>query len=159
MVKSRFLIYRTILFAILVLFGANGFAQEQDLNVQRITLEAKKKVQIAKYMQFTNQQDKDFWNIYANYERDMGNVYRRKFDMIVEFRRANEANRMTDNLAAKMLDEFFSIENEKLLIKQKYVKDFRKILPNKKVTLFYQIDNKLDAIVNHEIAMKLKLLE
>ena len=89
----------------------------------------------------------------------MGNVYRRKFDMIVEFRRANEANRMTDNLAAKMLDEFFSIENEKLLIKQKYVKEFRKILPNKKVTLFYQIDNKLDAIVNHEIAMKLKLLE
>ena len=130
-----------------------------DLNYERVAMEAKKKVHIAKHMQLSGQQDKDFWAVYSNYERDLDDIYRRKFDLVVNFRQANEANQITDNLAAKMLDEFFSIENDKLLVKQKYIGEFRKILPNRKVTLFYQIDNKLDAIVNHEIAIKLNLLQ
>ncbi len=130
-----------------------------DLNYERVAMEAKKKVHIAKHMQLSGNQDKNFWTVYSNYERDLDNIYRRKFDLVINFRRANDANQMTDNLAAKMLDDFFSIEKDKLRIKQSYISEFRKILPNKKVTLFYQIDNKLDAIVNHEIAIKINLLQ
>ena len=157
MVKLIFFKFFFVLFSTLVVCGAHVSAS--DLNYERVAMEAKKKVHIAKHMKLSGQQDKNFWAVYSNYERDMDDIYRRKFDLIVNFRRANEANQITDNLAAMMLDEFFSIENDKLFIKQKYIPEFRRVLPNRKVTLFYQIDNKLDAIVNHEIAMKINLLK
>lgn len=145
------------LFVLLIICSVHVSAG--DINYERIAMEAKKKVHIAKHMQLSGQQDRDFWAVYSNYERDMDDIYRRKFDLVINFRRANDANQMTDKLAAKMLDDFFSIENDKLRIKQNYISEFRKVLPNKKVTLFYQIDNKLDAIVNHEIAIKINLLK
>ena len=157
MAKSTTNILYFLLFSSITLLCAHATADE--FSYQRVAMEAKKKVQIARYMQLSGQQDADFWGIYSNYERDLGDVYRRKFNLISEFRRANGANQITDNLAAKMLDDYFLLENEKLMVKQKYIPEFRKILPNRKVTLFYQIDNKLDAIVNHEIAMKINLLE
>ena len=157
MVKIIIIKLFLVIFALLTVCGVHVFAS--DLNYERVAMEAKKKVHIAKHMQLSGQQDRDFWAVYSNYERDMDDIYRRKFDLVVKFRRANDANQMTDNLAAKMLDDFFSIENDKLRIKQSYISEFRKVLPNKKVTLFYQIDNKLDAIVNHEIAIKIKLLQ
>lgn len=157
MITLKNLKINIFLLILLCIFSNHAIADE--FSYQRVAMEAQKKVQIARYMKLSGQQDADFWGVYSNYERDLGDVYRRKFDLISEFRRANSANQITDNKAAKMLDEYFSLENEKLMVKQKYIPEFRKILPNRKVTLFYQIDNKLDAIVNHEIAMKINLLD
>ena len=86
-------------------------------------------------------------------------MYRDKFDLVQDFKNANASRRATDQQAYQYLESFFEIENRKLLIKQSYIEKFQKILPGKKVARFYQIDNKLDAIINHELAIKVNLLE
>ncbi len=131
----------------------------QDLKYERVAIEAKKKLQIAKNMQFTKQEDRAFWALYSEYERDLDEVYRDKFDLLQNFKNANTSRSITDQQANQYLESFFEIENRKLLIKQGYIEKFQKILPGKKVARFYQIDNKLDAIINHELAIKVNLLE
>lgn len=151
---------RTLVTALLILFLlSSNTVYGEDLSYERVAIEAKKKLQIAKNMQFTKQQDEAFWDLYSEYERDMNGVYRDKFDLVQEFKTANASRRVTDQLANQYLETFFEIENRKLLIKQGYIEKFQKILPGKKVARFYQIDNKLDAIINHELAIKVNLLD
>ncbi|MDH3609786.1 MAG: hypothetical protein OEQ24_11170 [Gammaproteobacteria bacterium] len=149
---------KNLIFCIFTLILSNT-ALSEDLDYQRVAVEAKKKLQIAKNMQFTKQQDKAFWALYSEYERDLDDVYRDKFDLVQDFKNANASRRVTDQQANQYLENFFEIENRKLLIKQGYIEKFQKILPGKKVARFYKIDNKLDAIINNELAIKVNLLE
>lgn len=147
----------TVILAILLL-SCNAVYGE-NLSYQRVAVEAKKKLQIAKNMQFTKQEDKAFWTLYSDYEKDLDGVYRDKFDLVQEFKNANASRNVTDQQANVFVDQFFEIETRKISIKQSYVEKFKAVLPGKKVARFYQIDNKLDAIINHELAIKINLLE
>jgi hypothetical protein len=42
-------------------------------------------------------------------------------------------------------------------LKRKYVKRFMKVLPAKKVLRYYQIENKLDTIINMDLAATIPL--
>ena len=141
----------------LIIYCVDLFAE--DLSTEHVTISANKKLQIAKYMVFTEQEDKYFWNLYADYEKEMDSVYRQKFELLKEFQQGNEGHTITDDHANQMLDRFFGLENQMLFIKQSYLPKFRSVLPGKKVARFYQIDNKLDAIVNHELAIKVVLIQ
>ena len=149
----------TFLSLLVLITCINTVCQAENLDYQRVAIEAKKRLQIAKNMNFTKQQDKDFWNLYSEYERALDNVYRDKFDLIQNFKNANASQNVTDHQANEFVERFFEIENRKISTKQSYVEKFKAILPGKKVARFYQIDNKLDAIINHELAIKIKLLE
>ena len=49
------------------------------------------------------------------------------------------------------------IKAKEVVLKQKHVKLFRKLLPPAKVTRFFQLENKLDAVVNFELAQTVPL--
>lgn len=157
MYKYLRLCFGAILALSLMVLCVNATAE--DLSTEHVTISAKKKLQIAKYMEFSGQEDKNFWNLYAEYEKEMDNVYRQKFGLLKEFQQGNEGLTITDDQANRMLDRFFNLESQMMSIKQSYLPRFRNILPGKKVARFYQIDNKLDAIVNHELAIKVVLIQ
>lgn len=149
----------TFLSLLVLIICINSVCQAENLDYQRVAIEAKKRLQIAKNMNFTRQEDKDFWNLYSEYERALDNIYRDKFDLIQNFRSSNASRNITDDQANEFVEQFFEIENRKITTKQSYVEKFKAILPGRKVARFYQIDNKLDAIINHELAIKIELLE
>jgi hypothetical protein len=64
---------------------------------------------------------------------------------------------LTDETAKKMMEEYLSIERARTTVKSKYVSRFLKVLPAKKVARFFQIDNKLDAVINAELAQTVPL--
>jgi hypothetical protein len=65
---------------------------------------------------------------------------------------------MTDKDAKKLLDEYLTIEHLYLKLLQDYLPKFRKALPEKKVIRFYQIENKVHALVNYELAKNIPLV-
>ena len=54
---------------------------------------------------------------------------------------------LSHDLAMDLLMEHMKIEGGRLNLKNKYVNEFRRLFPAKKVVRFFQVDNKLDAIV------------
>ena len=62
-------------------------------------------------------------------------------------------------LARDLLDDYFDIESDMLRIRKRYVRRFQAVIPAMKVTRFYQLENKLDAEVDAELAATMPLFD
>jgi len=58
-----------------------------------------------------------------------------------------------------ILDEYLAIESERLALRKAYLPKFRQALPDKKVVRFYQLENKIQAAVNYELAANIPLVK
>ena len=61
--------------------------------------------------------------------------------------------------AEAILKEFFAIQTEKQKTQAKYVDRFERVLRATAVARFYQIENKLDAIVSYDLASEVPLAQ
>ena len=66
---------------------------------------------------------------------------------------------MTDDKAKVMLDDWLDLQGKELSLKKKYAKKFRKILPDLKVARYFQIENKIEALINASLAAEIPLIE
>jgi hypothetical protein len=66
---------------------------------------------------------------------------------------------MTNEKARKLADESMDYETKKLKLKKKYIKKFRKVLSDIKVVRYFQLESKLDAIIDFDLASQIPLME
>ena len=135
-------------------------AQGQPADTTRILLEkirADKKFFIAESMDMTESEAKAFWPVYDNYQNGLSKLFDRTVKLINNFDASFET--MSDEAAKKLLDEFLAIEGERQKLREAYVPKFRNALPDRKVTLYYQIENKIEAALKFELAKTLPFLQ
>jgi uncharacterized protein YnzC (UPF0291/DUF896 family) len=72
---------------------------------------------------------------------------------------ASNYNSMTNETAKKLLDESLAVEAERQKVRQSYLPKFRQVLPETKVARFYQVENKIQAIVNYDLAAGIPLVQ
>ena len=89
----------------------------------------------------------------------MDSVNARRVKIITDYADALKNNSLTDETAAKMLDAYFSWVSKRLATRKSFVDKFKEVLPDKKVTRFYQIENKLEAIIDFELARQIPLVQ
>jgi hypothetical protein len=58
-----------------------------------------------------------------------------------------------------MLKEFLEIQNGRVKLKKSYVKKFGKALPPKKLMRYYQVENKIEAMINFDLVQKIPLAQ
>ena len=135
---------------------APAFAQgATDIELTRAQIQTERQAILAKAMKFTEDESLAFWPAYRDYRMDMARLGDRLVKVITEFTSANAA--LSDEQANRLLDEFLDIKSKEVSVKKKYVGVFRKLLPAAKVTRFFQLENKLDAVVNFELAATIPL--
>ena len=66
---------------------------------------------------------------------------------------------MTPEFAERLLEESFDIATQFDKTRQSHVRKFKKVLPVIKVVRLYQIENKLDAVLNFQLAAKIPLVQ
>lgn len=66
---------------------------------------------------------------------------------------------MTDKEALALLDKHLAWENDVLKIRTTYAKKMRKVLSGRTVARFFQIENKMDLIVEYELAGEIPLIK
>jgi hypothetical protein len=111
---------------------------------------------VKKAMLLTPSEAARFWPLYDQYRADMREQEDRRVRLITDFA-ANRAA-MSEDEAARLTKEALSIEEDKIGEKQSYVKKMSKVLSARTVARFFQIDAKLDAIVNAELAANIPLV-
>jgi hypothetical protein len=121
-----------------------------DIALTRASIQAKRQALVSGNLGLTEDEALAFWPVYRDYRLEMARVGDRLVKLITDFAASRES--LTDEQATKMLNESLSIQSDELSVKKKFLGAFRKILPPKKVVRFYQIENKLDAIIRAEIA-------
>jgi hypothetical protein len=66
---------------------------------------------------------------------------------------------LSDDTAKSLLDNDLAIDSDYQKLRQSYLSKFRGILPDKKVARFYQLESKIHAIVEFEIARRIPLVQ
>ena len=61
--------------------------------------------------------------------------------------------------AKKLTDEFLAIQAEHQKLRVSYLPQFRKVLSDIKVARYYQIENKVGAVVSYELATSIPLVK
>jgi hypothetical protein len=66
---------------------------------------------------------------------------------------------MTDQAAAKLVTEAVAVEADRTKLMQSYLPRFQKTLPARKVAPYYQLENKIRAVLNYELAANIPLVK
>jgi hypothetical protein len=149
-----------IMFVICFLFIVPVCAQDKPADTNELLkdkIRTDKKLVIATDMQFTEAEAKVFWPVYESYQKEQAKLYERARNLVAGYAKNYET--MTDKMAKKLLDDFMSIESDRLKLKKEYMPKFRKVLSEKKVARYYQLENKIEAIVNYEVAKVIPLVK
>jgi len=145
------------------LLGLNSFlalAQEKPADTMQLVREkvaADKKLFIAANMGLTESEAKAFWPVYESYQGELAQVEARTGRLLEEYARTYRA--MSEEVAKKLLEEFLLIEADRLKLRQAYVPRFRKALPDTKVVRYYQLENKIHAVVSYDLARLIPLVK
>jgi hypothetical protein len=127
----------------------------KDIELTRAHIQKARQAIIADAMKLTDDESLAFWPAYRDYRLDMARLGDRLVKVITEFVKADAA--LNDEQANRLMLEYLDIKAKDVSVKKKYVGVFRKLLPAPKVTRFFQLENKLDAVVNYELAATIPL--
>jgi hypothetical protein len=107
-------------------------------------------------MLLTASESKTFWPLYDEYRAAMHQQGDRRVKLITDF----IANRdgMSEDQAEQLVKEALDIEKEKTSIKEKHFKKMSKVLSARTTARFFQIDAKMDAIVDAALAARIPLI-
>lgn len=130
---------------------------QRNVNISRKMVDDQRNNQIARYMTFTQEEKEKFWPVYREYRKAMAAVGDKRLAVIVDY--ANNVDNMTDPLAKKLLDRSFDVDREFIRTKEKYVRKFRRILPDIKVVRLMQLENRMDIAVDMKVAEDIPLMK
>jgi hypothetical protein len=161
MKENRKIIVLALLMAGFMALGvASALAQDKPADNMQIVLEkihADKKLFVAANMELTESEAKAFWPVYEEYQNELFLLRSRTVNLINDYGNAYET--MSNDKAKKLLDELMNIEALGPKLRQAYLPKFRKVLPEVKVVRYYQIENKINAAVNYELAANIPLMK
>lgn len=121
-----------------------------EIELTRASIQLRRQALVTAAMDLAPKESEAFWPLYREYRMEMAKVGDRLSKLLVQYSEQYDA--LTDAQAVTIMNEYLGIEKAKNDVKGKFVSRFRTILPARKVMRFFQIDNKLDAVVNAQLA-------
>ena len=66
---------------------------------------------------------------------------------------------LSNEQAMKLADEWLSAEGDRVKVRRTYLDEFAKAVPGRTVVRFYQIENKMDAVLRYDLASEIPVVE
>jgi len=163
MIKNKTLVIIKILFTIVLLSGYSSlFSQSDDTDeMKKLMNDVKtdKKLLIISNLGLTDEQYNIFITIYNDYQAELQTINDRLVNLINDYAKAYNNNTVTNEFAGKMLDEAISIDKKESDLKEVYSKQLLYSLPAIKVLKYLQMENKIRAAINYELARGIPLVK
>jgi hypothetical protein len=134
-----------------------GGPGEATLDVLLDTIRANRQALVAVNLNLGADEAARFWPLYERYQKELNATGDRLVAVIEDY----EANfrTLSNEKAIKLVEEYLAIEAERVKLRQTYLPEFAKILPGRTVARFYQIENKMDAVVRYDLAATIPVVE
>ena len=126
-----------------------------EIALTRSALQTRRQAIVTAAMDLTAAESQAFWPVYRDYRTDMAKVDDRLVDLILVY--AANYDSLSDEMAGTILKDYLDIERARLDVKSRYVPRFQGVLPARKVTRFFQVDNKLDKRLQADLAAEIPL--
>ena len=156
MIKNCALLMVT--FAMLA-FCPLGRAQDQEptidstIAVVRANMQADRTALITRGMNFNDKDGAAFWPIYQQYEYERSRLDDRRVAVIKEY--AQKYPKLTDAEAKEMAEQMMEYDSRLAALKKKYFKKFNKVLPAFTVSKFFQLERRIDLLMDIQVESSL----
>jgi hypothetical protein len=155
MIRGRIL---TAVPTVLLLFGASAGADDDprgDVVLAREAMRANKRALVEANLELTDAEARAFWPIYVRYQKDLLATRQSLFQVVEE--ETLQAVKLTDAKALDLVQRYLAAEAARVEVRSSYLKEMAQALPGLKVARFFQIENKLDALIDFGMAVRVPL--
>jgi len=129
---------------------------DQDIQLLRGDIRSQKKEIVAANMNLTPDEATKFWPIYDQYTAEVAKIGDSRVALIKEY--ASSYNTMTDAQANDFMKRAAAIDQQFNATRSKYVPIFEKVISAKKTALWFQIDRRLDLLINLQLAANIPVV-
>jgi len=147
----------TVLSLLLIFISVISFAQNANdqIEVLRDMAATERRALVAENLMLNEDESKVFWPLYDDYRAEARKLGTKEIEMIQKF--ADNYETMTDENAAEIMNDYFSIVTQQNKLKATYRTKMIKVLSARLVLRYMQIENKIDAIIDYSLAAEIPL--
>lgn len=130
---------------------------DDDIAVLRQDVQASKTDVITRSMGFTDEQSKAFWPVYREYANEQSKIGDQRVALIKDY--AANYDTIDDTKAKSYIARAFKFDDDMLKLRKSYESKFEKAIGAKQTAKFYQVDNRLNLLVNVQLANLLPIIK
>jgi Spy/CpxP family protein refolding chaperone len=139
--------------------GAKVSDQEIEKNIElmRADLRSARKQIIAANMNLTGAQAEKFWPVYDSYTQEIMKLGDVRYALAKDYGKSYET--MTDAQADDLLKRNAALDQQAAMLRQQWIPKFRKVLTGKQTALFFQLDRRINLLVDLQMASEVPLVK
>jgi hypothetical protein len=142
------------------MLAGSGMAQDRSgdsMDFVREKVAADKKLFIAQNLELTPPEAGAFWPVYDRFQSELLTLQERALRMVGDYITAYP--NLSDETAKRLLDESLAVDAEWARLRQVFAPQFRRAVSERKVARYYQLENKIHAVVSYDVARVIPLVK
>ena len=123
---------------------------DEDISMLRADIRAERKQIVAANMTLTVDEATTFWPLFDEDTAEVRKINDRRWAMMKDY--AATRTHITDEHAKEHMKISAAVDADLITLRATYMPQFEKLLPPKKAVQFYQIDRRLDLLMNIQLS-------
>lgn len=133
------------------------YAQNSYMEIVRSTIKTEKKALIAEVMELSDAENIPFWEVYNEFDEKLYKLNTEYFAVITDF--ADNFDNMTNEKATELMNKATKHSVDQAKLEKTYIKKMAKVISPTKTLRFYQAMNKIQAMIDAQMAAEVPLLD
>lgn len=130
---------------------------DDDIQMMRKDIRSQRKQIIAVNMKLTDSEAEKFWPVYEQYVSELVSINGAKYALVKQY--VETRGVLTDAEAEAAVNQWVGVDQSVAELRKKYIPIFRKVLSPKNTALFYQIDRRVQLMIDLQLATSLPMIE
>lgn len=130
---------------------------DEDIQMLRKDIRSQRKQIIAANMNLSDTEAEKFWPVYEQYVSDLVKLNGTKYALIKQYIQTRGA--LTDTEAETAVSQWVTVDQSVAELRRKYIPQFRKVLSPKNTALFYQLDRRVQLMIDLQLASSIPMIE
>jgi hypothetical protein len=121
------------------------------------TIRANRKALVAVNLELSPEEAEKFWPLYDRYQNEISAIGNRVFAIVADY--TESFRDLSNDKALQLMESYLAAEAERLQVRRAYLGEFSKVLPGRTVARFYQVENKMDAVLRYDLAATIPVVD
>jgi hypothetical protein len=130
---------------------------DEDIQMLRKDIRSQRKQIIAANMNLSDSEAEKFWPVYEQYVSDLVKLNGTKYALIKQYIQTRGA--LSDTEAESAVSQWVTVDQSVAELRRKYIPQFRKVLSPKNTALFYQLDRRVQLMIDLQLASSIPMIE
>jgi len=128
-----------------------------DIQVLLGSIRANRKALLAASLGLSADEAVKFWPVYDRYQQEMEPIGDRIAALVEDY--TEHFTNLSNEKALQLTEDYLAAEADRMKIRRNFLAEFAKVVPGRTAARFYQIENKMDAVLRYELASTIPVVE